>query len=213
MLMRMKKTDGGLHHHSSTYDLVVLEGQMKHLGEGEKAAEAPPLGPGSYWHEPGLQPHDVSCLTDECLMFIKWEGKRDAILANHRNSSATVNRSGRPGKTLAAVALGTVLVACHQRDRDPVPVNNPDHVLLRSLSRRPMPSTRCGHHRTRAPVRRLRPQFPFSISTRSFLPTCDSKARQDLAGGVGIWLPLTPEASRRLERGTRDRLASGRGCS
>ena len=80
MLMRMKKTDGGLHYHSSTYDLVVLEGQMKHLGEGEKAAEAPPLGPGSYWHQPGLQAHADSCLTDECLMFIKWEGKRDAMV-------------------------------------------------------------------------------------------------------------------------------------
>ena len=79
MLMRMTRTSGGLHYHTFDYDLVVLEGQMKHLGEGEEAATAQPLGPGSYWHQPGLQPHDDSCLTDECLMFIKWEGKRDAM--------------------------------------------------------------------------------------------------------------------------------------
>jgi Domain of unknown function (DUF4437) len=79
MLMRMKKAAGVLHFHTSTYDLILLEGQMKHFGEREKEAEVRPLGPGSFWHQPGGQSHGDSCLTDECLMFIKWEGKRDAI--------------------------------------------------------------------------------------------------------------------------------------
>ena len=82
MFMRMRKTAGRLHYHTSTYDLVLLEGQMKHWGAREQEAEVEPLGPGSYWHQPGLQAHGDSCLTDDCLMFIKWEGKRDGMLAN-----------------------------------------------------------------------------------------------------------------------------------
>jgi hypothetical protein len=31
--------------------------------------------------QPGDQAHGDTCLTDECLMFVKWEGKRDARLA------------------------------------------------------------------------------------------------------------------------------------
>jgi Domain of unknown function (DUF4437) len=82
MLMKTKKLAGELHYHTYDYDLVLIEGRMKHWGEKEQEAEVRPLGPGSYWHQPGLQPHGDSCLTDECLMFIKWEGKRDAMLAN-----------------------------------------------------------------------------------------------------------------------------------
>jgi Domain of unknown function (DUF4437) len=82
MLMRMKKTAGRLHYHTSGYDLVLLEGQMRPWAEREQEAEVPPLGPGSYWHQPGLQPHGDSCLTEECLMFIKWEGKRDGMLGS-----------------------------------------------------------------------------------------------------------------------------------
>jgi hypothetical protein len=82
MRFRVEKYTGALHYHTSGYDLVLLEGQMKHWGEGQREAEVQPLGPGSYWHQPGLQPHGDSCLTDECLMFIKWEGKRDGFRAS-----------------------------------------------------------------------------------------------------------------------------------
>ncbi|MGH9753150.1 MAG: cupin domain-containing protein [Blastocatellia bacterium] len=81
MLLKLKKLEGRLHLHSSDYHLVLLEGTMKHWAEGEQEADAKPLGPGSYWFQPGNQAHADSCLTDECLMFIKWEGKRDARLA------------------------------------------------------------------------------------------------------------------------------------
>lgn len=94
MLLKLKKGSGRLHLHTSDYHLVVLQGMMKHWVEGEKEAEAPPLGPGSYWFQPGNQAHGDSCLTDECLMFIKWDGKRDARLAQpapaeDRSNSAT----------------------------------------------------------------------------------------------------------------------------
>lgn len=82
MLLKMKNGQGRLHFHTSDYHLVLLEGTMKHWAEGEQEAAAKPLGPGSYWFQPGKQAHGDTCLTDECLMFVKWEGKRDAVLAN-----------------------------------------------------------------------------------------------------------------------------------
>jgi quercetin dioxygenase-like cupin family protein len=81
MLLKMKKGGGALHTHTSDYHLSLIQGTMKHWLKGEREADAKPLGPGSYWFQPGNQPHGNSCLTDECVMFIKWEGKRDAKLA------------------------------------------------------------------------------------------------------------------------------------
>jgi quercetin dioxygenase-like cupin family protein len=81
MLLKLKKLGGRLHIHTSDYHLTLLQGTMKHWAEGEQEADAKPLGPGSYWFQPGNQAHGDSCLTDECLMFVKWEGKRDAKLA------------------------------------------------------------------------------------------------------------------------------------
>ncbi len=80
MLMKFKKSSGRLHYHTSDYDLVVLEGQMKDWGEGPREEDVRPLGPGSAWHQPGNLAHTDSCLSDECVMFIKWAGKRDAHL-------------------------------------------------------------------------------------------------------------------------------------
>jgi quercetin dioxygenase-like cupin family protein len=81
MMLKLKKYGGSFHYHTSDYHLTLLQGMMKHWAEGEREADAKPLGPGSYWFQPGNQAHGDSCLTDECLMFIKWEGKRDAIPA------------------------------------------------------------------------------------------------------------------------------------
>jgi quercetin dioxygenase-like cupin family protein len=81
MLLKVKKGGGRLHLHTSDYHLVLLEGAMKHWAEGEQEADAKLLGPGSYWFQPGNQAHADSCLTDECIMFVKWEGKRDGRLA------------------------------------------------------------------------------------------------------------------------------------
>jgi hypothetical protein len=81
MLLRFGKGSGALHHHSSDYELVLLEGTMKHRTASEPEAAARPLGPGSYWFQPGKQVHADSCLTDECLMFVSWAGKRDSVRA------------------------------------------------------------------------------------------------------------------------------------
>ncbi len=81
MLLRFGKASGELHHHSSDYELVLLEGTMKHRTASEPEAAARPLGPGSYWFQPGKQVHADSCLTDECLMFVSWTGKRDSMRA------------------------------------------------------------------------------------------------------------------------------------
>lgn len=77
MLMKMPRSEGLLHFHTSDYRLSVISGVMKHWTpqDGRKSAEA--LGPGSYWFQPGGQPHADDCLSDECLMFISWAGPRD----------------------------------------------------------------------------------------------------------------------------------------
>ncbi len=80
MFMKFEKSGGRLHFHTSDYDLVVLEGQMKHWGEGQREEDVQPLGPGTYWHQPGNLAHADSCLSDECVMLIKRAGKRDAHL-------------------------------------------------------------------------------------------------------------------------------------
>lgn len=81
MLLKLKKGLGRLHVHTADYHLVLLQGTMKHWVEGESEEGAKPLGPGSYWFQPGNRAHADSCLADECVMFIQWDGKRDARLA------------------------------------------------------------------------------------------------------------------------------------
>lgn len=82
ILIKMKKTDGRLHVHSSDYRLIVLSGRMKHWTPAEDPAESRVLEAGSYWFQPGNDPHGDACLTDECLMFITWSGKRDGRLVD-----------------------------------------------------------------------------------------------------------------------------------
>jgi len=60
---------------------VVIEGIATHWTAGERKADVKPLRPGSYWYQPGNQTHGDSCLSDECLLFVSWEGKMDAKLA------------------------------------------------------------------------------------------------------------------------------------
>lgn len=81
MLMRFKKGGSPPHIHSSDYQLVVVEGTMTHRSAEQKEADAKPLGPGSYWFQPGGEAHADACLVDECLMYIVWSGKRDGWVA------------------------------------------------------------------------------------------------------------------------------------
>jgi quercetin dioxygenase-like cupin family protein len=89
MLLEVPGGGGRLHLHRSTYHLVVLEGAMKHWAEGESEADAQLLEPGSYWFQPGGAAHGDSCLAERCLMFVQWEGARDAILAPGAASDST----------------------------------------------------------------------------------------------------------------------------
>jgi quercetin dioxygenase-like cupin family protein len=84
MLMKMRKAAGRLHVHTVDYELVVIEGTMKHWRAAEDEASARPLGPGSYWFQPGGAAHADSCVTDVCVMYITWAGPRDGRLADAR---------------------------------------------------------------------------------------------------------------------------------
>jgi hypothetical protein len=81
MFMRMRKMTGRMHVHTADYELVVVEGTMKHRLEGEDEAAAKPMGAGSYWFQKGGVPHADSCLSDTCVMYVTWAGPRDARLA------------------------------------------------------------------------------------------------------------------------------------
>jgi hypothetical protein len=82
MYMKMRRGTGRLHAHTADYDLLLIEGRMRHWAAGAEEADAPELGPGSYWRQPGGQAHADSCLADVCVMFVKWAGPRDARLAD-----------------------------------------------------------------------------------------------------------------------------------
>jgi quercetin dioxygenase-like cupin family protein len=84
MLMKMRKSTGRLHVHTADYELVVIEGTMKHWRADEDEATIKPMSVGSYWFQPGGAPHADSCLTDTCVMYITWSGPRDARLAENR---------------------------------------------------------------------------------------------------------------------------------
>lgn len=81
MLLEVGRGVGSLHVHSADYHLVVLEGTMRHRAAADGPDEGRLLGRGSYWFQPGELAHADSCLSERCLMFVKWEGPRDARLA------------------------------------------------------------------------------------------------------------------------------------
>jgi quercetin dioxygenase-like cupin family protein len=67
----------GLHTHTADYHAVVVSGAPKHWlpGEDKKAAA---LGAGSYWFQPGGQPHGDECTgTEPCLVYLVLMGGFD----------------------------------------------------------------------------------------------------------------------------------------
>lgn len=54
---------------------------MKHWHAGEDEAKAVPMGPGSYWYQPGGSIHADACLSERCVLFIRSDGARDVRLA------------------------------------------------------------------------------------------------------------------------------------
>jgi quercetin dioxygenase-like cupin family protein len=67
----------GLHTHSSDYHAVVISGAPKHWLAGQEKA-AKPLGIGTYWFQPGTQPHGDECTgTEPCVLYLVLPGPFD----------------------------------------------------------------------------------------------------------------------------------------
>lgn len=77
MLLRLPRGELPMHVHTSSYHLVVLRGTMKHWGAEDADAAAKPLPPGSYWFQPGGAAHRDACLSEQCLVYLNWAGRRD----------------------------------------------------------------------------------------------------------------------------------------
>jgi hypothetical protein len=78
-LFRFPRNYGGrFHTHTADYHLSLLEGTMKHWGEGQSEADVEELTLGGYWFQPGGQVHSDNCLTEYCIAFVKFEGPIDA---------------------------------------------------------------------------------------------------------------------------------------
>lgn len=74
------KGDSGLHTHTSNYRAVLISGSHTHWLAGEK--DVKPVGPGSWWFQPGGQAHGDRCEgPDPCIGFVMVEGKFDAAPA------------------------------------------------------------------------------------------------------------------------------------
>jgi hypothetical protein len=82
MFLKITRGVGAPHVHTSDYHLLVVEGVMQHWGPGQAEADAPELPAGSYWFQPGNEAHTDACVTEQCVMFVTWSGKRDAKLAS-----------------------------------------------------------------------------------------------------------------------------------
>ncbi len=70
-------TNPGLHTHTADYHAVVISGAPRHWLPGEDK-KAKPLGVGSYWFQPGNQPHGDECTgTEPCLLYLVMTGAFD----------------------------------------------------------------------------------------------------------------------------------------
>jgi hypothetical protein len=81
MFLKIPRGVGVQHVHTSDYHLLVVEGVMQPWDPGQAEVDAPPLSVGSYWHQRGNEVHTDACLTDQCVMFVKWSGPHDARIA------------------------------------------------------------------------------------------------------------------------------------
>ena len=112
--------------------------------------------------------------------------------------TATGARSG----LLAAVVSALLLLSCgKEAERSPVAVRNPDYIVVRPIKREPdtehtllveFPYAGAGHgYASAAPLLDLR---SINIPGVTF-----AGGRTSVVGEATLWLPLTPEASQRLE--------------
>ncbi len=84
-------TNPGLHTHTADYHAVVISGAPKHWLPGEEK-KAKPLGVGSYWFQPGNQPHGDECTgTQACVLYLVLSGAFDF-------TPTPKAKPGKPGK-------------------------------------------------------------------------------------------------------------------
>ena len=72
---------GALRIHSAGYRTVLLSGQTAHWTAPATAATAPELWPCSFRYHPGGQADADDCRSEQCPLFLRWDGRRDAQLA------------------------------------------------------------------------------------------------------------------------------------
>lgn len=77
VLAKYKKSNGRVHSHSSDFHMVLLKGEIKYWSADESEAEAKLMKEGSYMFQPGNVTHGETCVTDECVVFMKWADKKD----------------------------------------------------------------------------------------------------------------------------------------
>jgi hypothetical protein len=92
-LLRLNKGVSAMHVHSADYHCVVLEGTVQHWEQGQSQDAAKLLRPGSFWFQPGNEAHTDACLTDRCLLYVQWTGKRDGRLAEASDDPSPANRT------------------------------------------------------------------------------------------------------------------------
>jgi quercetin dioxygenase-like cupin family protein len=69
--------NAGLHTHTADYHAVLVSGAARHWLPGEDK-KAKPLAAGSYWFQPGGQPHGDECTGKEpCVLFVVMAGAFD----------------------------------------------------------------------------------------------------------------------------------------
>jgi hypothetical protein len=109
---------------------------------------------------------------------------------------------GRPGTAMAAIASAFLMCACRKPDAKPVPVvvRNPNYLVVRAIQREAdaehmdrveLPYSGAGYGYASSGV--LLDLNSIDLGAVAF-----AGGRTSIAGEATIWLPLTPEASRRL---------------
>lgn len=111
--------------------------------------------------------------------------------------------AGRRGGAMAVMTSALLAFACHEQDTRPAPVivRNPDYLVVRPIQREAD-----AEHTARVALPYSGGGYGFaSDSALLDLNSVDLGAvmfaggRTSLAGEATLWLPLTPEASQRLE--------------
>ncbi len=84
IVMKMGRGAFPMHTHTANYQLVVIQGVMKHWDASGTQKTASRMGPGSYWYQPAGQAHADACVSPQCVWFITFDGVRDYSEANGR---------------------------------------------------------------------------------------------------------------------------------